>query len=299
MSDLLERERKEFHSRMSEVGASPSISVSSRKGVAMLAHASFSASEGVYSPTPFLMLNLCTAHIGRMRRAGDGPLLEGVLRPGTFALALPNTSASGYWSKTDMLGIAVNLDALNAVIDNSYTVDSFVPVASKLHNDSFLSSVMTALWRDAETHGLSSAFFEQGIGVIFKHLERVDGKPTRHNVSYALKGRRLKQVLDLIESRLGEDISVSELAMLAGQDSRSFTRSFSAATGYAPYTYFTMRRVKYAKNLLHHESQSIMDIALRVGYSNPSKFSAAFRRIVGLSPNTWRKNVRSGHVESL
>jgi len=32
---------------------------------------------------------------------------------------------------------------------------------------------------------------------------------------------------------------------------------------------------------------SVTEVALASGYANPSKFSAAFRRVVGCSPSAW------------
>ena len=282
-------EHNRLNSRIRALAAVPSLSISDNAGMAMLAHARFSASEGDYSAAPFLMLNLCTGHIGKMRRVGEGPSLEGVLRPGTFSMALPNTAASGYWPQTEMLGIAIHLSNFNRLTDNTYTADDFVPIANQLQNDTYLSAMMTALWRDAELHGLSSAFFEQGLSVILKHLSHIDSKPVKRRSAYPLTGERLQKVLDLIESRVGDDVSVSELAALAEQDSRSFTQSFTDATGYTPYAYFTVRRVEYAKHLLGQVSLNITDIAFTVGYSNPSKFAAAFRRVTSMTPNAWRK----------
>ena len=279
----------DFNARMLEVDATPSISISDKKGMAILAHARFSPFEGEFEPAPFFMLMLCTAKVGRIHRSGEGPSLEGVLRPGTFAMALPNTSATGSFSETGMLGIAVNLDVLNSLTDNSYTPNDFIPAASQLHNDEYLNAVMSALWRDAEIHGLSSVFFEQGLSSIFKYLKKLDYKPTFKESIYPLKKERLQRILDFIESRISSDVSVSELAALSGQDTRSFTQSFSLTTGYTPYVYFTLRRMEYAKRLLCKGDLNITEVAMNVGYSNPSKFSAAFRRVVGVTPNIWRK----------
>lgn len=255
----------------------------------MLAHAGFEASEGEYSPAPCLMLTLCTAHVGRMRRFGEGPQLEGVLRPGTVAIALPNTAASGYWPKAQMLGIAVNLDLFPSAGEQRITVDHLAGAASRLHHDGLLTSVMTALWQDAEIHGLSGAFFEQGIQVLLKRLASFSSLQTQPAKAHPLKGARLQQVLDLMESRLGDDIRISELAGLTGQDSRTFTRAFCAATGLAPYAYFTLRRMEFAKLLLREGRLTITEIAFHVGYTNPGKFAAAFRRVCGMSPSHWRQ----------
>ena len=284
-------ELKGFNNRMSDLGITPSLSVSDKKGACLLAHADFMAFEGDFSvkPSPFLMLNLCTGHIGRMKREGEGPTLEGVLRPGTVAMALPETIASGYWPKTQMLGIAIKLDTFSSDNGGSINIENLIPAASQLHNDPLLTAVMTALWRNAEIHGLSGAFFEQGIYTLLNRLKGYEPKSLQQTIVYPLNGRRLQRTLDFMESRLGSDIRVSELADLVGQDVRSFSRSFQASTGFSPYAYFTSRRMEYAKQLLVETPTMITDIALQVGYANPSKFSAAFRRIVGVTPNTWRK----------
>jgi AraC family transcriptional regulator len=284
-----ENEHQKFNSRLSKLGVSPTISIADRHGLGLLAHASFDAAEGHHAPAPWLMLNLCTGHIGRMRRVGDGPTLDGILRPGTVAVALPNTTASGFWCKTQMLGIAVNLNRLEACNEKVVTRDNFEAAASRLHNDALLTSVMTALWRNAEVHGLSGAFFEHGIDVLLKHLASFQIKQKPQSLAFPLKGTHLRQVLDLMESRLGDDIRVAELAALVGQDLRTFTRSFQAATGYAPYAYFTLRRMEYAKLLLQDKQCGITEISFRVGYTNPSKFSAAFRRVCGVTPSVWRQ----------
>lgn len=282
------QEHARFNSRMSKLGVSPSISIADSHGIGLLAHANFEASEGDYAPAPCLMLTLCTGHIGRMKRVGDGPHLEDVLRPGTVAIALPNTAATGYWPKTQMLGIAVNLDLLSTD-GNIITADDLLPAAAQLHSDALLTSVMTALWRDAEVHGLSGAFFEQGISVLLKRLTQFRSTPRTQSNVHPLKGVRLQQVLDFMESRLGEDVRVAELAALTGQDVRTFTRAFFAATGLAPYAYFTQRRMELAKQLLRDGLLPVTDIALCVGYTNPSKFAAAFKRTCGVSPSVWRK----------
>ena len=286
------QEHSQLNTRMHQLGIQPSISIADRGGIGLIAHAKFAAFEGEYTPAPCLMLTLCTKHIGRMKRVGDGPELNGVLRPGTVAIALPNTAATGYWSQTEMLGIAVNLDALSGP-EKTITSEDLLPAASLLHNDTLLTSVMTALWQDAEIHGLSGAFFEQGIRVLLKHLTNFQGKQHQVTRCYPLTGVRLKQVVDLMESRLGEDISVSELAALTGQDVRTFTRSFVAATGLPPYAYFTYRRMEFAKQLLRNHQLPVTDIALSVGYTNPSKFAAAFRRFCGLAPSLWRHQNKS------
>ncbi|MBU2892317.1 AraC family transcriptional regulator [Colwellia sp. D2M02] len=288
-SKAWQKDQDSLVERMSALNITPTLTLADRQGMTLLAHADFSASEGVYESSKYLMLNLCTAHIGRMGRFGSAGNVEGILRPGTVSVALPETPASGYWSKTQMLGIAINLDKLTDNNSTTYNKHTLLPASLALHNDPLLSSVMTAMWRDAELHGMSSTFFEQGIMLLLNRLAGYQGQPNKQVLTYPLANKALHQVLELIESRLSEDVRVDELAEVAKQDNRSFTRSFFAATGFTPYQYFTMRRMKFAQRLLTtNKALTITDIALQVGYANPSKFSAAFKRFFNTTPSNWR-----------
>ncbi|PHS30962.1 MAG: hypothetical protein COA95_07225 [Methylophaga sp.] len=288
MTEISRQHRPEaFQQRMQKLGASPQLTRIDPAGTVKLALSEFSPFEGEYASAPYLMLHMCTRHIGRIRRFGDGQELEGVLRPGTVGLALPNTTGEGYWEKMQMLGIAVDLEAFNRENEQSFHVDDFAASASALHNDPLITAVMTAMWRDAEVNGLSSAFFDHGLNLVLNRLSEYNKKPESKKASRPLTGVRLTRVLDLIEERISTNVTLLELAQVAEQDKSSFSRSFRQRMGYAPYEYFTFRRMERAKQLLHL-GQSVTEVAFTVGYLNPSKFSAAFRRVLGFTPSEWK-----------
>lgn len=288
-SEALQREHQDMNARMAALGAQARLSVADRHGVGMLAFADFSSHEGEYAPSSCLMINLCTARGGRILRQGDGPRLEGVLRPGTVAVALPGTAAHGRWCSTQMLGIAVAPDTLQAAGIGPGGMDALHGAASQLLDDPVLAAVMTALWRDAETHAASGAFFEQGVHVLLRRLASFRTRPAGRARVRPLSGPGLEQVLELIESRLEEDVRIVELAEASGRDVSTFSRAFAAATGVTPYAYFTARRMERARMLLARPGAEVTAVALRLGYANPSKFAAAFRRAHGLSPSAWRR----------
>ena len=49
--------------------------------------------------------------------------------------------------------------------------------------------------------------------------------------------------------------------------------------------------MEYAKKLLETTDINILDIAIEIGYENPSKFSIAFKKIFGILPNKYRKKI--------
>jgi AraC family transcriptional regulator len=48
-------------------------------------------------------------------------------------------------------------------------------------------------------------------------------------------------------------------------------------------------RIEESKRLLRETKQSVVAVALDVGYSNPSHFAQLFRRETGLSPRDYRR----------
>jgi|GEM_PF-1387409 len=281
---------EDFQQRMKKLGAEPQLTREDPAGAVRLAVSEFSPFEGEYASVPYLTLHMCTGHIGRIRRYGDGQELEGVLRPGTVGLALPNSNAEGYWDKMQMLGIAIDLEAFNKGNEqSSFHADDFAYSMSSLHDDPLITAVMTAMWRDAEAHGLSTAFFDHGLEIVLRRLSEFTEQPETKRKSRPLTGRRLAVVLELIETRIPTNVTLLELAQAVDQDKSSFSRSFRTAMKYAPYEYFTLRRMERAKQLLS-SGLSVTEVAFSVGYSNPSKFTAAFRRVLGFTPSAWRQS---------
>jgi AraC family transcriptional regulator len=188
-----------------------------------------------------------------------------------------------------MLGIAFDFGGVAARIESEVRADDLVSVASALHEDPLLSAVATALWRDAEAHGSSSLFFDHGLALIVRRFCELRGKPPASAIGGKLNPRQLADVLAAIHDRLGEDVGVAELARVVGQDVRSFTRAFKRTTGYTPFAYLTARRMDRAKALLR-TGASMIEVAAAVGYANPSKCAAAFRRWIDCSPTQWLRS---------
>ncbi|MBV8293749.1 MAG: helix-turn-helix transcriptional regulator, partial [Mycobacterium sp.] len=69
-----------------------------------------------------------------------------------------------------------------------------------------------------------------------------------------------------------------------------FARLFKAATGDSPFQFVTRKRMERAKELLRKTRLPVSDIAERVGYQQPSHFSARFRSVLGCRPDAYRKS---------
>lgn len=104
-----------------------------------------------------------------------------------------------------------------------------------------------------------------------------------------LNGHRLKRVLAFIEDQLAEDLSLDQIASVAGL-SPSHTRSLFRHAMHMPLHQFILkRRVERGRSLLLHSSLSIAETALLAGFAHQSHMARHMRRILGATPGDLRR----------
>jgi AraC family transcriptional regulator len=95
--------------------------------------------------------------------------------------------------------------------------------------------------------------------------------------------------VDQIESRLRENITVSELARSAGYSLFHFIRLFSGIVGFTPKEYIMRRRLSETAKILCETDTKVIDIAFAYDFQSHEAFSRAFRRQFGQNPSEFRK----------
>ena len=103
-----------------------------------------------------------------------------------------------------------------------------------------------------------------------------------------LTRNRLKRVFDYIAASLDENISLAQLAAIAGMSPHYFSELFKLSTGRAPHNYVLMQRIERAKQQLRDPKRSIIDAGLDAGFQNPSHFARMFRKLEGTTPSKYR-----------
>jgi AraC family transcriptional regulator len=99
---------------------------------------------------------------------------------------------------------------------------------------------------------------------------------------------RLKRVIDYIEENLSGDLSLAQLAAVAGVSPHYFAELFRQSMGRAPHQYVLLRRIDLAKERLRDPRRSVLEAGLDAGFQNPSHFARVFRKWVGISPSGFR-----------
>lgn len=101
-------------------------------------------------------------------------------------------------------------------------------------------------------------------------------------------GRTLSMTMDWARGQLHMPISTKEFARQAAMSERTFLRRFQDEVGLSPKTWLTSERMRAAQELLERTNMPMPEVGQAVGYTSPETFRAAFRRIVGVPPSTYR-----------
>lgn len=99
---------------------------------------------------------------------------------------------------------------------------------------------------------------------------------------------RLARVKTHIDAKLAEEISLAELAAVAGLSVFHFARVFKQATGKSPHSFVNDRRLARACMLLRTPSLPLAGIAKACGFASQAHFTAAFRRAMAVTPGRYR-----------
>lgn len=102
---------------------------------------------------------------------------------------------------------------------------------------------------------------------------------------------RMDYATRLMRERCGRSTTVAEIARALDLSRFTFTRRFRAHAGMSPYAFISGKRIERAKRALRRSSLSIEEIALANGFGSLAHFSNTFRRVVGSTPSSFRRDV--------
>jgi AraC family transcriptional regulator len=96
---------------------------------------------------------------------------------------------------------------------------------------------------------------------------------------------RLRTVREYVDANLDRDLSLAELARVAGFSVSHFKPLFKRAVGVPVHRYVVEQRVERARTLLLQGGRSMADIALEAGFTHQSHMARWVRRVLGISPS--------------
>lgn len=160
--------------------------------------------------------------------------------------------------------------------------------------DHKLSALLEFIRDELYVHHPPSGPFIQGIAqALAVHLTRTY-KTEVKRFRGGLQAFKLHKVFKAMREDMAKPFDLEQLAKLTDLSEYHFSRVFKQSTGLSPSLYFIRMRMEEARRLLSETDESIISIALAVGYNSPSHFASVFRRHNGVSPSQYR----SDHVHS-
>ena len=105
----------------------------------------------------------------------------------------------------------------------------------------------------------------------------------------------IQEAITYIENHYNKPITREDLATRLRCSVAHFSRLFSKTTGYSYREFLLLFRLEKAKEMLERSHLKVAEIAYGAGFQDPSYFSKAFRKQVGVSPRQYRAT-RAGGV---
>lgn len=127
-----------------------------------------------------------------------------------------------------------------------------------------------------------------------QRLDLADARP--HVLLTRAQMKVVRWAHDTIEAALDAPHDARELAREAGVSAATLNNHFSNLYGETIASYLRRRRMERGRELLLGGA-SVAEASMSVGYANPSKFAAAFKRAFGESPREARMTVPHGTTD--
>jgi AraC family transcriptional regulator len=166
---------------------------------------------------------------------------------------------------------------------------SNVPPSLYFENSN-LKSTLDKLQGALDGSGIDDHAYAETLGLLLlwelrhaAHLKR------SHPVRGGLTVLQLRHVNEFIDAQISNDITISDLASVAGLSQFHFIRAFKDSVGLSPYQYVLSERIRRARGLLSKRDLSITDVARAVGFHDEFQLTRVFRKFVGLTPTAFRR----------
>ncbi len=107
----------------------------------------------------------------------------------------------------------------------------------------------------------------------------------------ALADKQMAAALHAIHEEPGHNWNLEDLARQAGMSRSLFASRFKKTVGLGAIEYLTRWRMQVAADKLRNSTDSILLIAMSLGYVSESAFGKAFKRFSGCSPRCYHRQV--------
>jgi transcriptional regulator GlxA family with amidase domain len=146
--------------------------------------------------------------------------------------------------------------------------------------------MMLSLIAEDHDEKLINAICEQAL------TDRVRGSHDRQRLPLrarlGVQNGRILSIIEMMESRLSEPLTLIEIAERAELSRRQIERLFRQHMGRSPARYYLEIRLDRARHLLLQSVLPVVEVAIACGFVSASHFSKCYRELYGRSPQQER-----------
>ncbi len=103
----------------------------------------------------------------------------------------------------------------------------------------------------------------------------------------------IKETIRYLTCNITKDISLTEMGSHLGVNPSYLSRIFKEETGMPLINYINHQRIELSKYYFETEMDNITEVAFRVGYNDSSYFAKTFKKLTGISPKEYIKNLQN------
>ncbi|MER8975282.1 GlxA family transcriptional regulator [Mesorhizobium sp. M0800] len=101
----------------------------------------------------------------------------------------------------------------------------------------------------------------------------------------------LKRICVFMSENIDDPQRIENISVRFGMNQRKLESLFKKNLNVLPSDYYISLRMDHAREYLFYSSMSVKEIALACGFSSPSVFCRAFKKIYRISPREYRRSV--------
>ena len=185
--------------------------------------------------------------------------------------------------KSELSGVDIDIGAI--VEKFSSDKEYFIRKDSLLKNDEYIDHVLSEMYNVPKE--IRMDLFKVKIMELLLRLKILDKTLYTDDRIYIPAGQaeKIKEVHKLIIDSPSKNYTVEVLSQMFDIPESTLRKNFREIYGSPIYKYIKKFKINKAAELLKNDrSLKVSDVAESVGYDNPSKFAAAFKDVMGITP---------------
>jgi AraC family transcriptional regulator len=216
----------------------------------------------------------------------DGIRQQRLQTPGDYDVV--PSGADGYWedaAPVEMVSVRMTPAFVDQVAEGLGAQAGEVHVATRLgHRDPLVEHVLRAISIEVTSPAPAARLYVDSLAwaLASRILQGAPKGPWRARLT--LSNAQLRRLIDYVEANLEYDLTLAELAGVAGVSVPHLTTLFRRTLGQSAHRYVVDRRLHRARALLLAGERSIASVAQQTGFAHQSHLARWMKRELGVSP---------------